>query len=169
MTEIRTFTMYRRGDISDTHNSDQYTGPDEPQFWGVIFPDGSCALRWATEIHCTSVWASFEDAMKIHGHPEERYGSEIVWDRRDDVPAAQSDAPLAFFERPPRFELTNTRLISVDEYLVALYERTVPLGEGPAITETEDRVGSCDHPYFIGEQCVVCHADHATIDLGLDT
>jgi hypothetical protein len=74
---MRRFTMYRRGDISATHDANQVNPPDEPQFEGVVFTDGSCALRWLTAVHCTSVWASFEDAMTIHGHPE--YDSEIVW------------------------------------------------------------------------------------------
>jgi len=74
---MRAFTMYRRSVPVETHNEDQRGKPDEPQFEGVIFSDGSCAIRWRTAVRSTSVWASFEDMMRIHGHPE--YGSEIVW------------------------------------------------------------------------------------------
>lgn len=77
-TQIRRFTAYRRN-ISqrETHNELQKNPDDEPQYEGVIFTDGSVALRWRTAIHCTSVWSSLQDALNIHGHPE--YGSEIVW------------------------------------------------------------------------------------------
>ena len=75
---MKTFTMYRRN-ISqrDTHNELQRNADDEPQFEGVIFTDGTCAIRWLTARGSTSFWNSFEDMMDIHGHPE--YGSEIVW------------------------------------------------------------------------------------------
>lgn len=34
---------------------------------GVIFDDGSCALRWLTETSSTT-YACVEDVEKIHGH-----------------------------------------------------------------------------------------------------
>ena len=74
---MRTFTMYRRGDLSATHDANQANAADEPQFEGVVFSDGKCAIRWLTAKASVSVWDSFEDAMAIHGHPE--YDSELVW------------------------------------------------------------------------------------------
>ena len=76
---MKTFTVYRRGDLSATHDENQWTGPDQAQYEGVVFTDGRCVLRWLTEKRSVSVWDSFEDAMAIHGHPEARYGTEIVW------------------------------------------------------------------------------------------
>jgi len=75
---MRTFTVYRRN-ISerDTHNELQKNADNEPQFEGVVFSDGTCAIRWMTTCRSTSVWNSLEDMLAIHGHPE--YGSEIVW------------------------------------------------------------------------------------------
>jgi hypothetical protein len=35
---------------------------------GVMFSDGAVVLRWAGETPSTVVWASLEDAMKVHGH-----------------------------------------------------------------------------------------------------
>lgn len=69
--------MYRKGDLSKTHNSNQVNPPEEPQFEGVVFTDGTCAIRWCTEKKSTSFWNSFEDMMAIHGHPE--YDSELIW------------------------------------------------------------------------------------------
>ena len=69
--------MYRRGDLSATHDENQRNAPDEPQFEGVVFSDGRCALRWLTPAASVSVWDSFDDVMAIHGHPE--YDSELVW------------------------------------------------------------------------------------------
>ena len=81
---IRRFTMYRKGDLSATHNELQNNAPDVPQFEGVVFSDGTVAIRWLTALRSTSVWADLETAMGVHGHPEERYQSEIVW--HDDAP-----------------------------------------------------------------------------------
>jgi hypothetical protein len=76
-TAIRRFTVYRLAVPDETHNEVQKNAADEPQFEGVVFTDGTVALRWCTAIAATSVWASLDDAMAIHGHPE--YGSVIVW------------------------------------------------------------------------------------------
>ena len=73
---MRTFTMYRRNP-PDTHDHNQKNAPDEPQFEGVVFSDGTCAIRWRTAKCSTSVWDSLEDMLAIHGHPE--YDSELVW------------------------------------------------------------------------------------------
>lgn len=74
---MKRFTMYRRDMSNTTHDANQRNAPDEPQFEGIVFSDGSVAIRWRTAIHSTSVWASMDDMLKIHGHPE--YGSELVW------------------------------------------------------------------------------------------
>jgi hypothetical protein len=71
--------MYRKGDISETHNEFQRNAPDVPQYEGIVFTDGTCVIRWCTPLKSTSVWDSFETMIGVHGHPEERYGSELVW------------------------------------------------------------------------------------------
>jgi hypothetical protein len=88
---MQRFTMYRR-DIPDTHNEDQANKPDEPQFEGVVFHDGTVALRWMTTKKSVSVWDSMQDMLAIHGHPE--YGSVLVW--HDDISDPQlANWPLA--------------------------------------------------------------------------
>lgn len=74
---IRRFTAYRPAVPTDTHNEDQRNAPDEVQYEGVVFTDGTCVLRWRTAVGSFSVWNSFEEAMRIHGHPE--YGTRIVF------------------------------------------------------------------------------------------
>jgi hypothetical protein len=69
--------MYRRAVPAETHNEDQRNAPDEPQFEGVVFSDGTVAVRWRTAKRSTSVWDSMDDMLAIHGHPE--YGSVLVW------------------------------------------------------------------------------------------
>ena len=71
------FTAYRPAIPDDTHNDDQMNAPEEPQYEGIVFSDGSCVLNWLTAVGSISVWKSFDDAMRIHGHPE--YGTRIVW------------------------------------------------------------------------------------------
>lgn len=51
--------------------------PEEPQFEGVVFSDGSVCLHWLTLSGSHAIWPSLDDVMKIHGHPE--YGTRIDW------------------------------------------------------------------------------------------
>jgi hypothetical protein len=74
---MRTFTVFRPSIPEGTHDVNQANPPDKPQFEGVIFTDGTCAIRWLTAKGSTSVWSCLEDLMAIHGHPE--YGTYFVW------------------------------------------------------------------------------------------
>ena len=82
---MQRFTAYRKK-ISQytTHNEFRRNSDSEPQFEGVIFTDGSVAIRWLTLSGSTSVWKNIEDCLNVHGHPE--YATEIVW---HDGPAPQ--------------------------------------------------------------------------------
>ena len=77
MKELKSFIVYRLGELPETHKAQHHNVPDQPQFEGVVFSDGTCVLRWLTPLRSTSVWASFEEAMGVHGHPE--YDTKIVW------------------------------------------------------------------------------------------
>ena len=79
---MRTFTMFRKAVPTETHNENQRNAPDEPQFEGAIFSDGTVAVRWCTAKRSTSVWNSMDDMLAIHGHPE--YGSVLVWGDQED-------------------------------------------------------------------------------------
>jgi hypothetical protein len=62
--------------------------PDEPQYEGVIFRDGTLACRWLTEYRSTSLRGSWADFYAIHGHPE--YGTRIDWpDGKPEMWAAE--------------------------------------------------------------------------------
>ena len=51
--------------------------PDEAQYEGVQFTDGTVVIRWLSEYRSTSMWASFNDLMTVHGHAD--YGTRIDW------------------------------------------------------------------------------------------
>ena len=96
--DTRTFTMFRRGDLSETHDQNQRPpAPDEPNFWGVVWPDGTCTLRWCGAVAATSVWASFDDAMKVHGHFGDKHDPLLVWD----------SGALPVLETPPPPEIED--------------------------------------------------------------
>jgi hypothetical protein len=92
---MQRFTAYRRN-ISerDTHNELQKNPDDMPQFEGVMFTDGTVAIRWLTACRSTSVWNSMEDMLNVHGHPE--YGTYIAWH--------DGDAPDAWVKQVVAFE-----------------------------------------------------------------
>jgi hypothetical protein len=88
---MRRFTAYRPAVPTNTHNEDQRNAPNEVQYEGVVFTDGTCVLRWRTAVGSCSIFKSFEEAMRIHGHPE--YGTQIIfhdeaiplpWDTEED-------------------------------------------------------------------------------------
>jgi hypothetical protein len=76
---MRRFRMYRHNVAEfGRHDENQMNPEHEPQFEGVVFSDGTVAVRWLTAHRSTSVWGSLHDLLAIHGHPE--YGSELVWE-----------------------------------------------------------------------------------------
>jgi len=78
MSDIKRFTSFRRDmDNRETHSALQKNPESEPQYEGVIFTDGTVALRWLTPLASTSVWPDLATALGVHGHPE--YGTDIVW------------------------------------------------------------------------------------------
>jgi alpha-glucosidase (family GH31 glycosyl hydrolase) len=80
---MKRFTAYRTMmSQRDTHNHYMKNPDDQPQFEGVVWTDGTCAIRWFTACSSTSVWNSLEDMLNIHGHPE--YGTKIIWHDGDE-------------------------------------------------------------------------------------
>lgn len=78
---MKTFTVYRtnaRNVVNDIEKSNYREG-DLPQFEGVIFHDGSVAIRWFTETKSMSYWASIEDLKKVHIYAHPDYGTRIEW------------------------------------------------------------------------------------------
>lgn len=95
--KTRRFTVYRRGDLSETHNANQVNPADQPQYEGVVFSDGTTVVRWLTAARSTSVWADFDTLWKIHGHDDanSKHGTVIVWhDDADATPASVSQAAV---------------------------------------------------------------------------
>lgn len=43
---------------------------------GVQFSDGNVCIRWRSETPSTVMWASVDDAMKVHGHDGK---TEVLW------------------------------------------------------------------------------------------
>lgn len=74
---MRRFKVYRPNPPEEYYSAGAANAPDEVQFEGIVFSDGTVCVRWLTEYRSHSVWASFEDLDKIHGHPE--YGTKIEW------------------------------------------------------------------------------------------
>lgn len=58
--------------------------------YGVVFHDGHVALRWCSDHPATSLWASVEDLLAIHGHGD---ATNVQWiddttDRLHDIQAS---------------------------------------------------------------------------------
>lgn len=74
---IRRFVCYRRNPPEGYVEAGAANAPHQPQFEGVVFSDGTVCIRWLTQYQSHSIWASFQDLLAIHGHPE--YGTRIEW------------------------------------------------------------------------------------------
>jgi hypothetical protein len=74
---MRRFTCYRPAPPESYYAQGAANSPDEPQFEGVVFSDGTVAVRWLTKFRSHSVWSCWADLEAIHGHPE--YGTRIEW------------------------------------------------------------------------------------------
>lgn len=78
---METFTVYRTKakEVVEAWEKENYRDADKPQFQGVIFHDGTCAIRWYADRRSTSFWNSFDDMKSVHitAHPD--YGTRIEW------------------------------------------------------------------------------------------
>lgn len=74
---MKRFQGYRPAPPAEYYDNGTANPPDEVQYEGVVFTDGSVALRWRTAFRSTSVWSSYDDFYQVHGHPE--YGTRIEW------------------------------------------------------------------------------------------
>lgn len=74
---MRRFIAYRPNPPAEYYEAGTANPPDIPQYEGVMFTDGTVAVRWRTQFKSTSLWSSFDELMSVHGHPE--YGTVIEW------------------------------------------------------------------------------------------
>ena len=74
---IRCFALYRPSPPEGYIEKGAAVGPELPQLYGCVFPDGTTVIRWMTMAGSVSIFPTFGDFDRIHGHPE--YGTEIEW------------------------------------------------------------------------------------------
>jgi len=67
---VKCFEVYRRTPPTEYREQGVANAPDEVQFEGVVFTDGTVCVRWLTEFSSHSRWASLADLERVHGHPE---------------------------------------------------------------------------------------------------
>ncbi len=74
---MKRFIGYRPSPPADYLEKGAANKADEPQYEGIVFSDGTVAIRWLTAFRSHSIWTDYETFYKIHGHPE--YGTVIEW------------------------------------------------------------------------------------------
>lgn len=74
---MRRFQVYRPTPPEDYEPTGRANPPDQVQFEGVVFSDGSVCVRWLTKYRSHSLWNSWDDLYNVHGHDE--YGTVIQW------------------------------------------------------------------------------------------
>jgi hypothetical protein len=98
-TELRPFTLRRHVDVSGVSGTGDVAE-------GVVFTDGSVALRWRGDHPATSIWdAGLTSMLAVHGHDGT---SAVEWQgqppRTRRVPA-DFDYPLSTGSRVPTASL----------------------------------------------------------------
>jgi hypothetical protein len=79
---VRRFQLYRPEPPEGYRESGVANAAHEVQLEGVVFSDGTVAIRWLTEFRSVSIWADFATFEKVHGHPE--YGTVVKWLDHED-------------------------------------------------------------------------------------
>jgi len=74
---MRRFEVYRPNAPAEYLEKGHANPPDDVQFEGVEFTDGTVCVRWRTEFRSHSLWASLGELEEVHGHPE--YGTTWRW------------------------------------------------------------------------------------------
>jgi hypothetical protein len=74
---MRRFEVYRPRPTDAHYANGWANAPDEVQYEGVVFTDGTVAIRWRTPYRSMSYWDSWDELMAVHGHPE--YGTIVKW------------------------------------------------------------------------------------------
>lgn len=74
---MKRFEVFRPNPPTDYQEKGHANPPDDVQFEGVVFTDGTVAVRWLTEFRSHSLWASLAELEQVHGHPE--YGTQWRW------------------------------------------------------------------------------------------
>lgn len=94
---MQRFTVYRTSiNERGSHTHYQMNADDVPQFEGVIWSDKTVTIRWLTPCRSTSVWATLEDMLNVHGHPE--YNTVIQWH--------DGDVPLEWTHKVNEYNMT---------------------------------------------------------------
>ena len=72
---MRRFIGYRPNPPQEYLEKGHANNPDDPQYQGVIFSDGTVVVRWLTQYRSHSIWSNWDEFWQVHGHPE--YGTKI--------------------------------------------------------------------------------------------
>jgi len=79
---IKVFRGFRPQPPPEYYQQGAANPPDEPQYEGIVFSDGTVCVRWLTQYRSHSIWSDWDTFYQIHGHPE--YGTRIDWIIQED-------------------------------------------------------------------------------------
>ena len=86
-TAAKIFSVFRpnlHAAGNNTHSAAQANAPDKVQCEGAVFSDGTTVIQWCTT-PSTAVFRSFDEFMRVHGHPE--YGTILKWSSPHALPS----------------------------------------------------------------------------------
>jgi hypothetical protein len=115
---MRRFRVYRPNPPEGYRESGTANPPEEVQFEGVVFSDGTVCVRWLTAYRSHSIWQSWDCLKAVHGHPE--YGTRIEWlDPREKFPRLNLDGLQEYIHgscNSPECKYCNMVPVKVSHY-----------------------------------------------------
>lgn len=102
MTNARLFKLMRDTDVTGVSGAGHVAD-------GVLFGDGTIAMRWRSEHRSTAVYASMDDLIAIHGHDgatrvefcdERERRAEVIISALEEVYGPDWNDKVAFIREP---------------------------------------------------------------------
>jgi hypothetical protein len=81
-SEARLFHGYRPQPPVEYAEKGITNSGNSPDYEGIVFSDGTVVIRWQTRYRSTGIFASWDEFLQVHGHPE--YGTRIVFQGEED-------------------------------------------------------------------------------------
>jgi hypothetical protein len=97
------FALYRHQDVTGVSGTGTVAH-------GVRFADGQVVIRWLGDAPSTVVWASLEDALRVHGHDGR---TRVVWLAAPFSEMAEGEGEAAAAERKRIIRLAGTEAVKL--------------------------------------------------------
>ena len=73
------FRVYRMTPPEEYKSAGLANSGEKPDMQGVVFDDGSVAVRWLTAYASHVIWKDWDTLYAVHIDPYQNYGTRVEW------------------------------------------------------------------------------------------